>query len=333
MRRINVIYLPTPPEMASCWDRDVLNKLRDRHNVHIYDSGSAMQEQFDGREVVIEHGSVGVPAMIEAAKDAKLWQVHGTGVDHLDLDAFNRRGLAVANCPGQLSAAALAECAMMFLLMLARCYQKCRGDFQQNFRREAIGMELDGRNLLIIGFGASGQELARRAKPFGLRIWAVDVVSFDQSLLDELGVAELVTPQDLDRLLPDADFVSLHLQLNSETRHIINSDRLRLMKRTACLINVARGALVDEAALHEGLMTGKLGGAGLDVYESEPPKPDLPVYQLTNVLTTPHVAGTTDLVSKRRAAFCGENVDRIAMEQPPHNVVNDPLAVCESAKR
>ena len=333
MRRINVIYLPTPPEMDSRWDRDVLEALAGRHQVRVYDAGRPLPRQFDGCEVVIEHGSVGMPEMISAAADAKLWQVHGTGIDHLNISAFNRRGLAVANCPGKLSAAALAECAMMFLLMLARSYQKCRDDFRRDFSREAIGTELQGRNLLIIGLGASGQELARRAKPFGMRIAAVDVIAFDRSLLDELGVAELATPDDLDRLLPTADFVSLHLHLNSETRHIIDARRLGLMKPTASLINVARGALIDESALHERLLSGQLGGAGLDVYESEPPTADLPVYRLANVLTTPHLAGTTDLVSKRRAAFCAENVDRIAVGESPHNVVNNPVAAVASDRR
>lgn len=324
MRRIKVLYLPAPPDMAPCWDRDVIDALRDRHDVHVYDPALPMHQQFEGCQVVIEHGSVGTAAMIEAAGDAKLWQVHGTGVDHLDLEVFNARGLAVANCPGQHSAAALAECAMMFLLMLARSYQKCRTDFHRNFTREAVAMELSGRNLLIIGLGASGQQLASRAKPFGLRIAAVDVRPFDQTLMDDLGVGELAKPDGLDRLLADADFVSLHLHLNSKTRHIIDSRRLGLMKRTACLINVSRGGLVDEAALHERLNAGKLGGAGLDVFETEPTRTDLPVYQLDNVFTSPHLAGTTDLVSRRRSVFCGHNVDRIASGLGPENIVNDP---------
>ena len=333
MRRIKVIYLPTPSNMAPCWDRDVLNALGDWHEVHVYDSESPTTGQFAGRDVVIEHGAVSTPSMMEAAKDVKLWQVHGTGVDHLDLEGFADRGQAVANCPGECSAAALAECAMMFMLMLARSYQKSRHDFRRNFTRELVGMELTRRTLLILGLGTSGQQLARRAASFGLRIMAVDVQSFDQSLLDELGVTELATPEELDRLLPDADFVSLHLHLNSETHHIMSARRLGLMKPTACLINVARGPLVDEAALHQRLIDGKLGGAGLDVFESEPPNADLPAYRLANVFTTPHLAGTTDLVSQCRSVFCAKNVDRIAMGLPPHSVVNDPSAATSLLKR
>ena len=326
MRRINAIYLPTPPDMDPCWDRDVLDAVAERHDVRVYDADRSLDPQFAGCEVVIEHGSVGTPKMAGAAAAAKLWQVHGTGIDHLDLEALNQRGLAVANCPGQLSAAALAECAMMFMLMLARSYQKCRDDFRRDFTREAVGVELGGRNLLIIGLGASGQELARRAKPFGLRIAAVDLLEFDPALLEELGVTELAPPADFDRMLASADFISLHLHLNADTRYLIDRRRLALMKPTACLINVARGALVDEAALHEALLNGKLGGAGLDVYEAEPPDPDLAVFRLANVLTTPHLAGTTDRVSRSRAAFCAENVDRVAMGERPLNVVNSPVA-------
>jgi len=174
------------------------------------------------------------------------------------------------------------------------------------------GRELDGRSLAIVGFGASGQQLARRAKPFGLRILAIDVRSIEQEVLDELQPDFLGGPDDLDRVVTDCDFLSLHLHLTAETRHIIDARRIGLMKPTACLINVARGALVDEEALYQALLDDRVGGAGLDVFADEPPDHTNPVYQLPNVCVTPHTGGSTDGTSRKRASFALDNLDRYA---------------------
>ena len=125
------------------------------------------------------------------------------------------------------------------------------------------------------------------------------------------------TPDDLDRVVAESDFLSLHLHLTQETRHVIDARRLALMKPTASIINVARGELVDEEAMHEALLAGRLGGAGLDVFATEPPDPTLPVYQLPNVVATPHISGATDGTSRRRAGAVAENVNRIAQGLPP----------------
>ena len=114
-----------------------------------------------------------------------------------------------------------------------------------------------------------------------------------------------------------SDFLSLHLHLNAATRRIIDARRIELMKSTACLINVARGALVDESALYHALSKGKLGGAGIDVFAQEPPDPSLPVFQLPNVVVTPHIAGVTYETSLRRAKCAAENVNRLALGLNP----------------
>jgi len=114
-----------------------------------------------------------------------------------------------------------------------------------------------------------------------------------------------------------ADFLSVHLHLTDATRHIIDGRRIGLMKPDACIINVARGALVDEEAMYDALLNGRLGGAGLDVFSNEPTDPSLPVYQLPNVVVTPHVSGGTDLTLRLRAEAVAENVDRIAQGLEP----------------
>ena len=317
MRRLNVLILPLPKVQAP-WIDDVIAAIDDRHALAVYDGSLPLASQFDGVDVVIDQGgSVGTRPMMDAARSALLWQILGTGFDHFDLDYIRAKGIAVANCPGQFSSVALAETAMMFILMLARRYRESAANFQLGVLYEPLGIEVENRTLGIIGFGASGQDLAVRAKAFGMKIMAIDVRPIEASVLESIGPDFMGTPSDMERLLGESDFLSLHLHLNAETRHLIDARRLAQMKPTACLINVARGALVDEEALYQALTDGRIAGAGLDAYAQEPPDGAQPVYQLPNVVATPHIAGVTDGTSRKRAACAAENVERIARGQAP----------------
>ena len=317
MRRIKVLFLKLKG-VGVRFDEEVEAAIGDRHDLVIYDPSKPMAPQFEAVEVVIDSGgSVGTHAMMDVAKDARLWQVHGTGLDHVDIEYMKSKGFMVSNCPGQFSSVALAECAMLFILMLTRRVYEAAGNFRQRVLYQPLGQDLGGLVLGIVGFGASGQELARRARAFGMRIRAVDVRSIEPEILEELKPEFMGTPADLDRLAAESDYLSLHLHLNKDTHHIIDARRLSLMKPTACIINVARGALVDEEAMYGALLQGRLGGAGLDVFAHEPPNPTLPVYQLPNVMVTPHIAGVTDGTARKRAAASAENVDRIAQGLPP----------------
>lgn len=313
MKRLKVLLLPMPqPELFDPWCRDVIEAVGQRHDLAVYDRSRPLVPQFSAVDAVIDHGgSVGTREMMDAARQARLWQILGTGFDHFDLAYLKTRGtVAVANCPGQFSSTALAEAALLFLLLLASRYRERADGFRNGVMYRPVGRELGGAHLVILGFGASGQELARRARGFGMRISAVDVRPLE--LEDAVRPDFLGTPADVDRLLGEADYVSLHLHLNPRTRHFLDARRLGLMKPSACVVNVARGALVDEAALHAALEAGRLGGAGLDAFASEPPDPALPVYQLPNVVTTPHTAGVTTATSRKRAACAAQNVDRLA---------------------
>ena len=317
MRRVKVLYLPLKT-VDRMWADDVIAAVGDRHDLSVYDESKPLAEQFRGVEVVLDTGgSVGTHQMMDAARDCRLWQVLGTGLDHVDVDYMKSKGFMVANCPGQFSSVALAECAMMFILMLARSYHRTAENFRDGILYKPSGRELGETILGIIGFGATGQDLARRAKPFGMRIMAIDVREIEPEVLDEIQPDFMGTPDDLDRVVAESDFLSLHLHLTPQTRHIIDARRLGLMKPTASIINVSRGALVDEQAMHEALLEGRLGGAGLDAFASEPPDPTLPVYQLPNVVATPHISGATDGTSRKRAGAAAENVDRIARDLPP----------------
>ena len=319
MKRLKVLFLPMSA-FTTQWQDDLVAAIGDRHDLVIYDESRPLAEQFTGAEVVVDMGgSVGTRLMYDAADDAGLWQILGTGLDHVDdIDYLKTKAFAVANTPGQFSSVALAECAMMFILMLARRVDEAGANFESSLMYEPLADELERKVLVIVGFGASGQELARRARSFGMRIRAIDVrLEIANEIAGEIRPESLGGPDTLDRELAGADFISLHLHLNDQTRHLIDARRIGLMKSSACVINVARGGLVDEDAMHEALLTGRLGGAGLDVFSQEPADPNLPVYQLPNVITTPHIAGVTSGTSRRRAAAAAENVDRIASGLEP----------------
>lgn len=317
--RLKVIYLPSPnPSHFKPWGEDVVAAIGDRHALSIFDPRQPLAPQFAGMDVVIDHGgSVGTRAMLDAATSVRLWQVLGTGLDHFDLNYWRSKKVPVANCPGPFSAVALAECAMMFILMLTRNYPTTQRNLREGRLYEPLGRELAGLKLGIVGFGASGSELARRALAFGLKVSAIDIRDISRAEIREYDLQFVGKPSDLDQVIVESDILSLHLHLIPETRHTLDTRRLKLMKPTALLINVARGALVDEAALTEALVAGRLGGAGLDAYSQEPPDVSSPLFNLPNVIATPHIAGVTDGTSRKRAKCAADNVDRIAAGLEP----------------
>lgn len=321
---LDVLVLPhSVAALRTPWADDVLAAVSARHRLRLFDPAASRAAQVGGIAAVVDVGLAGLRDLLDdfAAAGVRLIQAQTNGLDHLPLDAVRERGLALAHCPGYLSAPALAQSAMMFILMLAGRYRQAQANFREGPYYLPAGDELEGKVLGIVGFGASGTELARRARPFGLRIHAIDVRPIDRALLDELQPEFLGGAQDLDRVVAESDFLSVHLHLTADTRHIIDQRRLGLMKPTACLINVARGALVDEAALHRALLAGRLGGAGLDAFSREPPDPTLPAFQLPNVVVTPHNAGGTTGTSRRRAAFAAANLDRLARGEAPLGLV------------
>ena len=317
MRRIKVLWLPEK-HLDPLWQRQISATVGEAHDLATFDGAQPLAAQFKGVEVVLDSGgSVGTHAMMDAAVDCRLWQIIGTGLDHVDLGYIQGKGMMAANCPGTSSGVALAECALMLILMLARRFREADATFRARGFGQPMGRTLTGATLGIIGFGASGQELARRAKPFGMRIMGIDVRPIEAAIVNEIQPDFLGTPADMERVIAESDYLSLHLHLNDQTRHILNAGRLGLMKPSACVINVARGALANEAALYAALLDGRLGGAGLDVFSDEPPDPSRPVYQLPNVVALPHVAGLTDGTIRNRVAMASENVDRIAQGLAP----------------
>jgi phosphoglycerate dehydrogenase-like enzyme len=323
MKELNVLFLPPPEHLRYPWQDDIVSAIGTRHHLSIYDSSLPMQSQFSSVDVVIDFGgSMGTDAMADVASSVSLWQVLGNGIDHFNLEYFRAKNIRVANCPGENTGIPLAEMAVMFMLQLARGWHTAERNLRNDVMYAPIGSEIDGQTLGLVGFGATGRQLAQRASAFGMRVIAVDKRNVPRVEQRKYGVAQVRGPEALDDLLRESDFVSLHLHLTPETRHTINARRLALMKRGGFLINVSRGALIDEQALYEALSAGHLGGAGLDVFTSEPPGGANPLILLSNVVATPHIAGLTFGTSKRRAAFAAVNVDRIASGLEPLGLIN-----------
>ena len=256
-------------------------------------------------------------ALKAQAAGVKLWQVTTNGLDKTEVAYFLELGLPLANTPGPMSAVSLAEHALFFMLCLAKNLSASQQTLRAGTLNGAINDELEGKTLGILGLGASGRDLARRAVPLGMRIMAVDVAPVAPDVLQSHGVEFFGGLSQLDHLLAKADYLSLHTPLTAQTRHLIDRRGLGLMKPTAFLINIARGGIVDEAALVEALQAGRLAGAGLDVFEKEPVDPAHPLLHMDNVIATPHRAGVTWGTARRRGQAAAENVRRVAEGMPP----------------
>ena len=244
----------------------------------------------------------------------KLKWIHATaaGVGQLMFPELRSSGIVVTNARG-IHTIPMAEHVLGFLIALARHFpmalrEQLRGHWaQQEILDQPLRpRELHGQVLLLIGFGAIGREVARRVRPLGMKIWAVTRSGqADSSLADGVFPASR-----LDEALPQADFVVLAAPETPETLHLLNARRLALLKPTAFLINVARGTLVDEAALADALRQRSFAGAALDVTEEEPLPPESPLWGLENVFITPHISAVSEYLWDRQTDLLLENLDR-----------------------
>jgi len=244
--------------------------------------------------------------VIEAAHRLKIIAKIGVGVENIDIPAATRRQIPVTNCPGA-NAVAVAEAALGLMLAAGRHIPQAMQRLKEGVWRDAlrIASELTGATFGIVGFGNVGRELARLLRGFEGRILSYDAyVPADRI---RAGGAE---PVNLDTLTRESDLISIHCSLTPETRHLFDAARFRMMKPHAIIVNCARGAVIDEAALVEALREGVIGGAGIDVFEEEPPRRDNPLFLLPNVVVTPHLAGGTHQARERINRLAAENVIR-----------------------
>jgi D-3-phosphoglycerate dehydrogenase len=255
--------------------------------------------------------------VFEASPQLKVVARVGVGYDAVDVPAATEHGVVVCTAPGT-NQDSVAEHCFMLILALARNLIRQHVPISQGKWARSANQPIRGKTLGLVGLGRIGKAMTTRALAFGMRVIAYDPYP-DQPFADRYGV-RLVS---LDDLLQEADHVSLHLPAMEGTYKLINAQRLALMKPTAFLINTARGAVVDERALYEALRDKKIAGAGLDVFEEEPPRPDNPIVRLDNVVMTAHTAGV-DTQSRddmaRKAAECIAAISR--GEWPAECVVN-----------
>lgn len=273
-----------------------------------------------------------VDAAVIARTSAQLIHQFGVGLEGVDIPAATQRGVYVANVPGQEgtgNAASVAEHAIFLMLALARRFPQAL----ENVRRRVFGAPLStaltGKTVAIVGVGSIGRELATRLRGCQTRLLGIKAHPSD-SLRQELGLDFLGGPHDLPKVLTAADFVVLALPVTPATRGLIDSAALAHLKKSAFLINVGRGPVVDHDALVEALAQKTIAGAGLDVFWDEPADPDDPLFRY-NVIATPHIAGVTDLSYDDIARGVAANVNRLRAGLPPVNCVN--LAEVEARRR
>jgi D-3-phosphoglycerate dehydrogenase len=243
--------------------------------------------EYDG--LIVRSATKVTREVIQAGKNLKAIGRAGIGLDNIDTEAAKERGIKVLNTPGATTIS-VAELTMGHMLALARHIPQATASLKAGKweKKQFMGTELYGKTLGIIGVGRIGREVAKRASAFGMDIVAYDPYVREADVRD-LGLKLL----PLEDLLQYSDYITIHVPLTPETRHMLGKREFELMKPGVRIINCARGGVIDEQALYEALVSGKVAGAALDVFEEEPPK-DNPLLKLDNVIGTPHLGASAE---------------------------------------
>jgi len=275
----------------------------------------------DADACVVRSGTQITKDVIDAAKQLKVIGRAGVGLDNVDLEAASKRGIVVINTPGgnTISAAELTFC---LLMTMARNIPEAsnsvkRGEWE---RKKFTGVELYDKTLGILGLGRIGTEVAKRAQAFGMR-----VVAFDPFLRADKALQMGVEAVTLEELLKRSDFMTLHMPLTAENKHMIGEKELKMMKKGVRLVNCARGGLIDEKALAKAIQTGHVAGAALDVFESEPPPKDLELFKLPQIVVTPHQGASTEEAQIAVAVDVAQSIIDYLHGRGSKNAVNIPF--------
>lgn len=283
---------------------DVVDRIRARlapgDEIAIWDRARPLAECVADVDVILPSNGAIDAAVIAAAPRLRLIQQPAAGYERIDLDAARARGVPVCNAPGA-NHVAVAECALLLILALARRVPAARRAFAAAAIGTPVGIELAGRTLGIVGMGRTGRALADRASALGMGI---------------LGLRSSSTAADREVFWSRCDVISLHCPLTDATRGLVDAGAFAAMREDALLVNLARGPIIDRAALIEALATDRIGGVGLDVYWEEPWDPADPLFAHPRVVTLPHVAGSTLEAFDRIAAIVADNVNRVRLGEP-----------------
>jgi len=259
--------------------------------------------------------------VFQACPQLKVVSRTGVGYDAIDVPAATEHGVAVCITPGANNRA-VADFAFALLLAIARRLLENLTVVPQGGWKRYQGKDLPGSTLGIVGLGSIGKEVAKRARGFDMRVLAYDVFKDE-----EFAARHQVTYVPLEQLLRESDFVTLHCFLDETTRHLMNAERLALMKPTAYLINTARGPIVDEEALFQALKEKRIAGAALDVFDQEPLPANSPLRTLDNVYLSPHAAGQTDGAMRAMGTMAADNVIAVLKGEKPLGLVNREVSL------
>lgn len=260
--------------------------------------------------------------VLEAAPRLKIVSRFGVGVDNVDIDAATSMGIWVTNTP-QANSATVAEHTVALMLALATdLVDSCNATRGGNFayRNQVMGMDLGGKTLSIVGLGRIGRHLAQICK-YG---FGMNVIAYDPFLPEGTAVDGVTVIDDWNRAFREGDFVSLHLPLNDNTRGSVGNKEFALMKKTAYFINCSRGEIVRETDLIASIQAKEIAGAGLDVFEMEPPDPANPLFSLPNVVVTPHDSSFTHESFRRMGQHMVQNIREVFSGGAPAWPVNKP---------
>ena len=289
--------------------------------VKVYEETETAQilERIQGFDIVVTK-EIPVPGDIirQFPEEVKLIVEAGTGYNNHDLEAIKEKGITLCNVPAY-STERVAHTAIMMILNLSSSMRKqmnmLHDKDRTNFTRcmQVDHVEVNGKTLGVIGTGNIGREVIKVAQALGMEILAYARTPRE----DEPGIRFA----GLEEVLAKCDYLTLHCPLNADTRHLINRETLALMKPTAFIINTARGALIDEAALIEALQEGRIAGAGLDVQEVEPPAADNPLYYMENVILTPHMGWRGLETRQRLVSIAADDIKNFLVGTPVNVIV------------
>lgn len=281
--------------------------------------------ELDMLDAVVVGGSRVTRESVHGAKRLALVARFGVGFDNVDLEACSANGIAVSNTPDGVRRPVAVSVIAFLLALTGRMFEKDRltrmGAPGFAIKSDYLGYGLIGKTFGLVGIGNIGAETIRMAKPFDMKIIAHDPYA-DPKIVRELGV-EMV---ELDDVFRRSDFISLHTPLTKDTHHLVDARRIALMKPSAFLINTARGPIVDQKALTNALQEKRIAGAGLDVFDPEPPAADDPILKLDNVILAPHALCHTDQCFAGMGASCLDSTLRVRKGNPPQMLVNRDVA-------
>jgi glyoxylate reductase len=315
---------------------DALDRLRERAQVEVWPKELPPSRDELARALTTAEGLLCLltdsidASLLEGAPHLRAVSTMAVGYDHIDVEACTRRGIVVTNTPGVLTE---ATADLAFALLLAAARRLSEGERAVREGRWTawhpsflLGRDVHGATLGIVGLGQIGMAVARRARGFDMR-----VLYFSRTRRPEAEAELAIEYRSFESLLEESDFVSVHVPLTAQTRHMFNDDAFQRMKPSAIFVNTARGAVVDEAALQRALESGRIGGAAIDVTEAEPISKNDPLLRLPNLLVTPHIGSASIAARGNMAAMAVDNLLAALEGRRPAQCVNPEALGVRSA--